>query len=128
MIEVEAATAVENGGLNGDVNSRPDRGITFLASQQWGVVLSDLAKDLPWHTRRANVLVEAAGLAHLVGKTISLGEVAVRIIAESKPCSLMDRLEPGLRAALTPDCRGGVYGRIVQGGRLRVGDEITVQI
>ena len=32
----------------------------------------------------------------------------------------------GLRAALTPDCRGGVLGRIMQSGTLAIGDEIVL--
>lgn len=127
MQEVLEATGSENGGLTGDVNSRPDRGITFLASEQWAATTRELDKTLPWHTRRANVLVEAAGLAELIGRTISVGDIQVRINAETKPCSLMDRLEPGLKTALTPDCRAGVYGRILNDGQLRVGDLVTLR-
>ena len=35
----------------------------------------------------------------------------------------MDDAQPGLRAALGVRWRCGVYGEIVQGGELRVGDE-----
>lgn len=127
MQEVPEATGSQNGGLTGDVNSRPDRGITFLASQQWAEATRELEKELPWHTRRANVLVDAASLVELIGQTISVGDVRVRINAETKPCSLMDRLEPGLKAALTPDCRAGVYGRILNNGQLRVGDLVILR-
>jgi MOSC domain-containing protein YiiM len=127
MQEVLEATGSENGGLTGDVDSRPDRGITFLASQQWVEVTRELEKEIPWHTRRANVLVDAPSLANLIGRTITVGDVRVRINAETLPCSLMDRLEPGLKAALTPDCRAGVYGRILDNGRLRVGDVVVLQ-
>lgn len=127
MQEVPEASGSENGGLTGDVSSRPDRGITFLASQQWAEATRELEKELPWHTRRANILVDAASLAELIGRTISVGDVRVRINAETRPCSLMDRLEPGLRAALTPDCRAGVYGRILNDGQLRVGDLVVLQ-
>lgn len=127
MREVLEADGSENGGLTGDVNSRPDRGITFMASGQWAEATRELEKELPWHTRRANVLVDAAGLAELIGQTISVGDVRVQINAETKPCSLMDRLEPGLKAALTPDCRGGVYGRILNDGQLRIGDLVILR-
>ena len=127
MQEVLEASGSENGGLSGDVNSRPDRGITFLASQQWAQATGELEKELPWHTRRANVLVDAVSLAELIGQTISVGDVRVQINAETRPCSLMDRLEPGLKAALTPDCRAGVYGRILNDGQLRVGDLVILQ-
>ena len=126
MVLVEAVDCMENGGLAGDVESRPDRGITFLSSRQWGEVTSDLGKDIPWHTRRANILVEAGGMGHLIGTTIRVGAIRVRVNAETRPCALMDRLEPGLRAVLTPDCRAGVYGRILESGSIRVGDEVAI--
>ncbi|MCH8968650.1 MAG: hypothetical protein IIA66_05995, partial [Planctomycetes bacterium] len=43
-----------------------------------------------------------------------------------KPCKLMEQLCPGLRAALTPERRGGVHGRITQSGTLVIGDEIVL--
>lgn len=124
MQEVTEVEAVESGGLVGDVASSPNRGITFLASGQWTDVTRELEVNIPWHTRRANVLVEAERLGDLIGRTISVGEVQVKINAETKPCELMDRLQPGLLNALKPDCRAGVYGQIVRGGRLSVGDVV----
>lgn len=126
MNEVERAAAVANVGLTCDVASRPDRAITLLASDQWRDVTRELATDLPWHTRRANILVESTGLGRLIGKTIRIGPIEVRIEAETKPCGLMDQLHDGLRAELAPDCRGGVYGRITRGGEINIGDSVVI--
>ena len=38
----------------------------------------------------------------------------------------MDLQRQGLRAALTPDWRGGRTARVIEGGRLRVGDALTL--
>jgi MOSC domain-containing protein YiiM len=38
----------------------------------------------------------------------------------------MDDAAPGLQQALSPDRRGGVYGKIVQGGVIKLGDEVKV--
>jgi len=126
MIEVTAADAVADHGLTGDYQPAVDRGITLISAPQWGDVQRELKADLPWHTRRANVLVSAKRLASLIGRTIRIGDATVEIKAETKPCALMDELHQGLRNALTPDCRGGVYGRVVKGGPIRVGDAIRV--
>ena len=126
MREVNEAQAVEKGGLVGDVKSSEARGVTFLSSKQWEQVQSELGTPLPWHTRRANVLVEAGSLAHLIGKTIELGQVQIEIKAETRPCELMDTLHQGLRRALTPDLRAGVYGKIIRAGQFRVGDVVRV--
>ncbi len=126
MTEVPEAAAVQNGGLEGDLASRPERGITFIAARQWEEVQRELGVEIPWYTRRANVLVDADSLGHLIGRRIRVGEAEVQVHAETEPCGLMDRLEPGLRLALTPDCRAGVHGRVVRAGRIRVQDEIVL--
>ncbi len=100
----------------------PDRGISLISHPQWQEAMKEMGLDLPWHTRRANVLVDAPSLEHLVGKTIALGTIRVEITMECTPCGLMDKFQPGLKAALKPDFRGGVLGRIVQGGTFGVGD------
>jgi MOSC domain-containing protein YiiM len=38
----------------------------------------------------------------------------------------MDEIQPGLRRVLTPNLRGGVWGKVLQGGLLRVGDEVRM--
>lgn len=126
MHEVTDATAIENGGLVGDPPSSPDRGVTLLAAGQWKLVTDQLGANLPWWTRRANVLVEADSLAHLIGRRVQIGDMELQVIAETKPCGLMDKLHNGLRAALAPDVRAGVYGRVVKAGSFRIGDAVTL--
>jgi MOSC domain-containing protein YiiM len=127
MKEITEATAAKDGGLSGDLASKPDRGITFLAGRQWNAVMRELGADLPWHTRRANVLIDADALGHLIGRTIRIGDVTVLVRKETRPCDLMDTFQPGLQAALRPDGRAGVHGRVLSGGSFRVGDEVFVQ-
>ncbi len=126
MKELRQAEAHADGGVDGDLQSALDRGITMLSADQWEQVTRELDRDLPWHTRRANVLVSGPGLERLIGQEILVGSVRVAVTGETKPCNLMERLCPGLRAALTPDCRGGVLGRITQSGTLAIGDEIVL--
>lgn len=127
MREVTEAHADVGGGLRGDHRTSPDRGVTLLALPQWLQVTRELGVELPWHTRRANVLVDAATLGELIGKTLRLGDVRLHITGETQPCDLMDRLHPGLRAALKPDCRGGVHGRVLAGGMIRAGDRVEIE-
>ena len=46
----------------------------------------------------------------------------VRILGETTPCEQMEEAQPGLRNALRPDWRAGVFGEIVEGGPIRIGD------
>ncbi|RMF77711.1 MAG: MOSC domain-containing protein [Planctomycetota bacterium] len=125
MEQVAEAVGVVDAGLEGNAPCTPDRGVTFISSKQWREVCEELGADLPWHTRRANILLDAGGLAGLVGRRVRVGEMLVEIKGESKPCGLMDKLHAGLRAALKPHARGGVFGRVVEGGAVRVGDSLT---
>ncbi len=126
MLEIERAVAAVDGGVDGDLDCTPDRGITFISSRQWLQVVRELGAELPWHTRRANVLVDAPELGAWIGKTIRIGAVEVAVKAETRPCGLMDQLHRGLKDALAPECRGGVYGRVTQAGSFGVGDKITI--
>ncbi len=125
---VEKVTATENGGIEPNHEVKPHRGITFISSEQWAEVQQELNEpELPWHTRRANVLVEGLVMADLIGKTVHVGDVVVDIKKETEPCGLMDELHNGLRKILEPACRGGVHGQVVQGGNIAVGDTISVR-
>ena len=126
MFEVPEAQAYADDCLKGDHGSSTKRGLTMLASVQWRQAMAELGADLPWHTRRANVLIDADTLEPLIGRTIRVGRIGVRVHAETKPCGEMDRMLPGLTAALTPDCRAGVYGQILNNGVIRVADVVSL--
>lgn len=126
MHEIDQAEAAADGGLVQDIKKvSVDRGITLISARQWRQVLRELGVELPWHTRRANVLIDADGLGGLIGRTLRLGGITVQVTGETRPCELMNELQPGLREALRPDCRGGVTCRVVSGGSVRVGDELS---
>lgn len=126
MRELREAVASADGGIDGDVKVAAHRGVTLIDRGQWSEVTRELKAELPWHTRRANVLVEGLNLAELIGKQIRIGAVELTVNAETKPCGLMDELHPGLRQALVPDCRGGVYGRVTRSGSFKLGDSVTL--
>lgn len=126
MREVARAEAVADGGLVGDMpEKRVERGITFISAQQWASVMTTLGVDLPWPTRRANVLIDADTLGPWIGRVVRIGaHVRVHIFGETKPCGLMDQYHQGLRSALSDECRGGVFGRVLTGGPIHIGDMI----
>lgn len=126
MQEISAAEVHAERGIAGDLPAPPDRGVTLISAEQWQQVIRELGVDLPWHTRRANVLVEGLVMADLVGRELAIGTARLRIVEETKPCGLMDQLYPGLRQTLEPDLRGGVHGRVIQGGTIHPGDEVRL--
>ncbi len=127
--ELTEARAVAGQGLVGDDRAGGKRGITLLDARRWADTMSEMGKDLPWHTRRANVLVEGMNLrAALVGKRLRIGEVEVHVWDETRPCGEMDEMCPGLRDALKPDTRGGLHGEILTEGQIQIGDEVTILV
>lgn len=126
MKEVREAVAIAGAGIEGDLPSSPDRGISLLSSVQWETVMQQLGADLPWHVRRANVLVDTPELGSLIGKTIEVGSVQIQVMGETEPCALMDRQFQGLSRALTPHCRGGVHGQVLTDGQFKLGDAVVI--
>ena len=74
--------------------------------------------------RRANVMVSGIDLEASKGQVLRLGASSILIRGETRPCNIMEAACPGLREALQPHWRGGVYGEVVEGGQVRVGDAV----
>lgn len=126
MREVPSVLATVRSGLIGNTHTSPNRAITLISAEHWRQTTTEIDAILPWHTRRANILVECGGLGNLIGKRIRVGAVEVEVINETQPCERMDELHAGLRAALSPSCRGGIYGRILNDGEIRIGDQVAL--
>jgi len=122
----ETAISVDT-GLDGDCyGTVPTRQVTVMSRGAWEAACRQISADLPWTTRRSNLLVENVELAHTVGCRLSIGEVVLEVTGETTPCRKMDAARAGLRAALTPDWRGGANCRVVSGGTVRVGDAAEI--
>ena len=63
MVEVESIEVSAEAGLAGDFRGKPgNRQVTVLARESWLQACAEIgADDLPWTTRRANLLVEGPG-------------------------------------------------------------------
>lgn len=123
--EVQAAIAVAGVGLENDHAVGGRRQITLLAIESWRAACAELGQDVDPSVRRANLLVEGIDLGACIGKELSIGDVRIEVLGETRPCELLDDDgRVGLDASLRPQKRGGVFGRIVNGGQLRVGQTI----
>lgn len=122
MQEIDHAVLVPGDGVEGEARSPGKRQITLLAEEAWTVTCKELDASLPWWTRRANVLLAGIDLQNSVDKEIHIGPAVIRVHGETRPCALMDELHDGLRTALKPDMRGGVFGEVLRGGTIKPGD------
>ncbi|WP_196161288.1 MOSC domain-containing protein [Reinekea sp. G2M2-21] len=121
--EIDEAT-----GVQGDAGRRPGKFmVTLLSQESWNDACVDVGQDLPWTTRRANILVSGYRFsADDVGKVIHLGDCQLKVTRETDPCDLMDAACPGLKAALKPDWRGGVRAQVIAGGVVVCGESAHI--
>lgn len=126
MQERQRVTVTIEQGIVEDYRGSGLRQVTFLSAQQWHDVLQELGVDLPWHTRRANLLIDGLDLSATIGERLQIGECLFTIYGETEPCQRMDELHPGLRQTLWPSLRAGVWGKVVQGGTLEVDQSIQI--
>lgn len=124
---IESAAITEEGGVEGHVRKSRRRRVTAIAAEAWAAACAELDADLPWTLRRANLLVEGLDLPSAPGARLRIGDVVLEVTQETEPCALMDVQHPGLKAALTPDWRGGVSCLVVTEGRVAVGDSVSVE-
>jgi MOSC domain-containing protein YiiM len=120
-------------GLEGDFRGavkpggRGRRQVSLVERGDWETAMAAVGHSLPWQDRRANLLVDGLDLPQIPGTRLRIGTVVLEITQECDPCSRMETLAAGLKAALTPDWRGGVLARVIEGGVIAVGDAILVE-
>lgn len=124
MDDAGEITLVEGQGVLGSADRSRSRQVTVISEERW----TRVERVLGWlpdpSVRRANVLVRGLDMSLRRGAVLCLGVARVRIKGETRPCERMDEAAQGLRAALAVDLGGGVYGEVLTGGVVRVGDTV----
>jgi MOSC domain-containing protein YiiM len=124
--EMTSAPVTVAKGIEGDARgTNTDRQVTILFREGWEAACADLGAKLPWVARRANLYVEGVASAR-EGQQLCIGEIVLQVTKETKPCHMMDKAHDGLKAALTPEWRGGVCCNVISGGTIRIGDDVSV--
>ena len=127
METLETAEITASSGVTGDSRGKPGaRQVTLLSSRDWQAACRDMGQEIPWTTRRSNLLIDDFDLPREAGRIVGIGEVRLRTTMEVDPCSRMDEQVPGLRSALRPDWRGGVACEVLQGGTVSIGDAVSL--
>ncbi len=132
MEVLDHTTITVESGLDGDFRGavkpggRGRRQVSLIERGDWEAAMADLGTHHHWSMRRANLLVDGFDLPQQDGVRVRIGEVVLMITQECDPCSRMEEIEPGLKAALSPDWRGGALAKVISGGTIRVGDVIEM--
>ncbi len=127
METLDVASVTRLAGVQNDFRGKPGkRQVTVISARAWRAACDELERDLPWTTRRANLLVDDMDLPTCAGGVLHIGSVRLVINGETDPCSRMDEYSGGLKAALTPDWRGGVLCTVLEEGTIEIGDTVTL--
>lgn len=125
---VEEVTVSVQKGLLGDHYSgrSGNRHVTLIQAEHLPVVAALTGRDtLDPALLRRNVVVSGLNLLALKDHYVQLGEVVLEITGLCHPCSKMEtNLGPGGYNAMRG--HGGLTARVVQGGKLRLGDAVQV--
>jgi MOSC domain-containing protein YiiM len=122
-------------GVQGDFRGaiRPGgkgkRQVTAMMLTDWEAAMADLGHPpIVWSDRRVNLLIDGIHLPRDAGTVVRIGSALFQITGECDPCSRMEEVAPGLRAALTPGWRGGRNMKVMGEGAIVVGDCVTVEV
>ena len=116
----ERRQAIAGQGLEGCAHANPPKREVLFASKEH----LDSVNVEPGVIRE-NITVDGADVEKWpVGQRVRVGAAEFEITMVCDPCHRMDELRDGLRAELQG--RRGMLARVVEGGEVAVGDEVTL--
>lgn len=117
----ESATAVLGHGLDGCAHARPGtkREVLFVSVDHLDAV------DVPPGAVKENFTVQGADVQQWpIGQRVQVGDAVFEIAMVCDPCEQMEKIRPGLQAEL--EGRRGMLARVVEGGVVAAGDEVSL--
>lgn len=101
----------------------PGRDVTLIENEAIEAIRQeDGIELLPGGTRR-NIVTEGIALNHLVGRDFTVGGVRMKGVRLCEPCANLSK-SAGLNLVTPLLHRAGLRAEIVNGGPIKVGDEI----
>jgi MOSC domain-containing protein YiiM len=128
MDPVEEAELVPGRGVVGNADQGGKRQVTLIEQEVWDDLMRETGGNVSPSARRANLLVKGFPLAESRGRIARVGNCRIRIHGETRPCEQMDEALPGLRQAMKKPWAGGAFAEVLEGGRVRLGDEIVWEL
>lgn len=114
-------------GIVGDrYHGTRHRHVTVQSLERLAEAALDLGTPvLPEGTRR-NISISCGDVPTAPGARITIGEVELEVVRVAAPCRILDdEIAPGAAAALRR--RAGSVCRALVGGRIRLGDPVTLR-
>ncbi|MGZ4476137.1 MAG: MOSC domain-containing protein, partial [Nocardioides sp.] len=101
------------------------RHVTLQAQDELDEAAAQLGVEFePGQTRR-NITVDHGPIPSNPGERLRIGDVDLEVVRIAAPCRILDdTIAPGAAAALRR--RAGTCFRILEGGEIRIGEEVVV--
>lgn len=126
----DEVTVAVGTGIDGDYHSKKkpggERQVTLIQAEHFAVIAANTGRESvgPEQLRR-NIVVSGVELTPLIGHRFRIGEVLLEGTGPCTPCSRMDEnLGAGGRLAMKG--LGGITAMVIEPGRIRRGDSVTV--
>ncbi|MBB6340063.1 MOSC domain-containing protein YiiM [Pseudomonas fluvialis] len=128
MLEVDAVEARRDAGLTGD-HSRPSanntRQVTLIQWEHLDVISALLGKPITALDLRRNIAISGINLFSLKNRRFRLGQAILETTGWCQPCARLEaRLGSGAFQAVRG--HGGITARVVQGGIIRLQDQLSI--
>ena len=124
--ELSEVNAIPAKGLEGDrYKNAGNRQVTLIQQEHLNAVASFLGKEkINYTLTRRNILVKGINLVSLKGKNFKIGDVVLKYTGDCHPCSRMETVL-GVGGYNAMRGHGGITAKIISGGLIKVGDEIS---
>ena len=122
MDAVAETRAVAGRGLVGNADQGRKRQVTIIDEAAWNEAAAQTGSPVDPVFRRANIMLRGIALAETRDRNLRVGECLIHILGETRPCERMDEARLGLRETLGRAWRAGVFGEVLEGGTIRIGD------
>jgi MOSC domain-containing protein YiiM len=129
MTVLEEVNAIERRGLEGDRHKGAGgRQVTLIQYEHLPAVAAMIGQPrvLPGLVRR-NLVVSGINLLALKGKSFQIGEAVLEYSGECHPCSRMEE-NLGFGGYNAMRGHGGITAKVIQGGKIRIGDSVLVVV
>ncbi len=128
VIVVQSVELAQGCGVIGDRYQRRDgaRQVTLIGEENLRAIASFLGLDSPVAPTlvRRNIVVAGLNLLALKDQRFRLGEALLETSGECHPCSRMEEVL-GVGGYNAMRGQGGITARVIEGGRVTVGDPVV---
>ena len=121
MDPVARAKLRAGAGLIGNADQGGRRQVTLIDQEAWNAAAAEVGAQLDPRGRRANLLISGLRLEGTRGRRLRIGAAELEINGETRPCERMEEVHLGLRTALQPSWRGGVFATVLNDSEIEVG-------